>query len=291
MSTNKSLLIKFSLGCALLLALHSTTEAQVTGYNIFEEDFLTQTGPSTVTSSDWTFTANLTLANAGDASTVSLTAPSSTVYDLSPNPTDATAYQYRQNFGAESDMTASFPTGATYSFAISGGGLGSDSGSLTFPPEGTDPGDLSYPSSVPIFTNYAAIQNINASQAFTFTFPGFDALTGVAQTSNLFLDIRDASGAVVFSDDFLPSTTTSVTVGANTFAPGTLYTASLDYSNRQTTDDDGFTASGDGVDPFAGLDYNTGLTFTTDFVPEPSSAWLILVGVGFLALRRKLQAS
>ena len=272
------------LGSALVLALALPASAQVTGYNLFEEDFLNQTGPSTVTSNTWAATANLTLSSSTDASLVTVTPAGQSADALVASPTDATSYSYRATFFSQADMEAAFPRGQVYAYNISGGTQGSDSGNLSFPSSTA----FTYPSAVPSFTDYSALQNLNVSQAFTFTFSGFTALTGSSDQSLLFLDIYNSSGADVFSDDFLSASTTSVILPAGTLMAGATYTATLDYSNRQTTTDSGFGASSGGVTPFAGLDYSTSAVFTTA-APEPSMAGMLLAGILLLVLGRGLR--
>jgi hypothetical protein len=274
------------LGAMLLFTLVPHANAQVTDYNLFEEDFLTQTGPSTVTSDTWAATANLTLANSTDASTVTVTPPNQSLYALIASPTDPASYSYQATFANQASMEALFPRGSTYTYNVSGGNLGSDSGNLSFPASNT----FDYPSAIPSFTNYSAFQNLNAEQAFTFTFSGFAALTGGSDQSLVFFNIYDASGAEIFSDNFLPASTTGVTVPGGTLTAGTTYTADLDYSNRQTTTDTGFSTSSGGVNPFGGLDYNTSAGFTTAApTPEPPVTWMLLAGVMILVWGRRLR--
>jgi hypothetical protein len=270
-------------GLLTALTLAPRADAQVNGYNLFEEDFLSQTGSSTVTSTSWAATANLILNGSSDATAVDVILPDGTDDSLLPNATNPTAYAYRQNFASQSDMESVFPPNSVYSYSISGGAQGNDSGDLTFPQESSAAGDISYPSAIPSFSNYSAIQNLNPSQAFTFDFSGFQALTDSSDQSLLFLDIYNAAGVDVFSDDFLPATTTSVTLPAGTLLAETSYSVALDYSNRETTTDGGFA---DEIDPFVGLDYSTSADFTTA-IPEPAVSYLIVAGLGLLVVGRK----
>jgi hypothetical protein len=149
-------LLTLTLASALLFP--AAASAQVTDYNIFEEDFLTQTGPGTATSdtNGWAFTANLTTPTSVDGDNGTLTAPDNTIYVLdtdSPGSTPTT-FSYRQSFNSQSDMETAFPTNSSYTFWIYSA-AGDDVGSLTFPSQGTGAGQLPYPSATPLFNNYA----------------------------------------------------------------------------------------------------------------------------------------
>jgi hypothetical protein len=281
-TSTRRLPLTFFLGLNLLVGFLSLAKAQVANFDIFEEDFLNQTGDSTETSSSWSFSARVFLTNPDDASSASVTAPDSTTYSLTSNGASQPTYQYQQGFADQTSLQEQFPSGA-YTFGISGGTLGSDSGTVTLPSNGT----LPFPSAIPSFTNFTAFQNLNASQAFTFTFAGFTNLTSGETSSNLFFTIFDASGDSVFSESFLPSTTTSILLPANELASGEDYTAALVYDNRVTEADAGFDLSSGGVNGTAGYDYNTSAAFSTAPAPEPSIwAMLILGGLVSMGLRR-----
>jgi hypothetical protein len=190
-------------------------------------------------------------------------------------------------------METAFPANSNYTFWLYSAN-GTDLGSITFPSEGTGAGQISYPSATPLFTNYAAMQNVNTAQSFTFTFSGFNVVTGLTE-QDLFLDVYNAeTNAEVFSDDFLSPTTTGVTLAANTLQAGTSYYVVLDYSNRLDTGDFGFgdLNGNDGYPsptPYVGLDLNTTAYFTTESlaVPEPGTVPMFLAGAGLLVLGRR----
>jgi len=63
--------------------------------------------------------------------------------------------------------------------------------------------------------------------SFTNALPGTCTSTSGATCSYVFLDIfQNSHGADVFSDDFQPSSTTSVVIPAGTLIPNTAYTSS-----------------------------------------------------------------
>jgi hypothetical protein len=286
-----------ALTCASALLFPAAASAQVTDYNIFEENFLTQTGPGTATSNanGWTFTANLTTATSLDTDSATVTAPDSTVYVMdtaSPGSSPA-VYTTQQNFSSQAALETAFPTNSSYTFWLYSD-AGTDTGAITFPSVGTGAGQISYPSATPLISNYAAMQNLNAAQDFTFTFSGFNVVNGLTE-QDLFLDVFNAdTSAEVFSADFLAPTTTGVTLAANTLQAGTDYYVVLDYSNRLDTGDFGFGDlngnDGDGFPtPYVGLDLNTIAYFTTDSVavPEPGTIPMFLAGAGLLVFGRR----
>jgi hypothetical protein len=288
----KKLLLKALVITTLGIGVTRSSNGQVTDYNLFKEDFLTQTAPSTVSSDDWAATSNLVVTDSSDASSVTITTPSQTNNMPATSPT---SYAYRVNASTKAEMDASAPSNAAYNFTITGGSLGTDSGVLNFPAEGKSAGQLSYPSAIPLISNYTAVQNLNTTQAATFDFSGFTDISGSAPggpnqyMSYLFFDVFNSSGTVVFSDDFQSASTTDVTIPAGTLLPDADYTVSLDYSNREVTTDVGFTTSSGGVSPLAGLDYSTATNIhTAAVVPEPSTYWMVVGGLGVLVVGRRV---
>jgi hypothetical protein len=274
------------LGIAALWAMPRSARAQVTDYPVFKEALLTQTTPAAPSLSDpatsWFFDSRIFLTNTGDATAASFTNSFNVTNGMSLISATPPTYDFRSSlFASQSALDAAYPNGAAYTLKISGGTLGTDSG--TFSSQSTP----LYPSAVPSFTNFDSIQHLNPNQPFTFTFSGFTGLTGAGESAYLFLIV---SGPTGFSRGFLPPSTTSVQLPANTLLAGQNYSVSLDYSNRELTGDEGFVTSSGGVNPTAGYDYNTTVTFTT--VPEPSAWWMMagggvaLLGIMFRKKRR-----
>jgi len=251
---------------------------QVTDYALFKEGVFTSTDAGGSTPTGWFLDARI-FENPGDSTAASFTNANG-VTDamslISPG-----TFDFSPGLGTKSAMDAASPDGSVSTFRISGGNLGSDSGVFT------SPSTPLYPSTVPTFTDFNAIQNLNANQAFTFTINGFAPLTGAADASYLFLSVSDAAGTV-FSQDYLPATTTSILMPADTLAAGQKYFVSLDYENLASTIDNGFVASSGGVNPTAGYDYQTSMLFTAG-VPELPTWLLIATGVALLILTGKSQ--
>ncbi len=188
-----------------------------------------------------------------------------------------TVYGYSTSFlPSQAAMDAAFPTGS-YRFNTTGSG-GPLSTSFNYTAN-------AYAHTLPYLTgiNYSALQGMNPAAPFTFQLSIFtpDALASEADT---FLTVFDTlSGAVVYDFGFQPSTTTSLTLPANTLSAGHNYTYQLIFSDRVT-------AASPGADFSAqiGFDDRTIGSFTTN-VPEPS-AWTLLcfggAGLTFVVHRR-----
>lgn len=144
-----------------------------------------------------------------------------------------------------------------------------------------------FTSDVPYITNFSSLAGSNPAQTFTFYFPAYTP-NPATDTAFIFLTISDASGGV-YSADFLPPNSTSVTLPANTLLAYTDYTFELNYSNRitgydslnETLTNQLFENRTDGA-------FRTGGAFN---VPEPPTLGLFGLGVlllgGFLRLRQR----
>ena len=138
-----------------------------------------------------------------------------------------------------------------------------------------------FTSSIPFLTNYDSLQGLNPTNAVTATYNAFTPANGT-NDSFTFFTIRNAiTGVAVYSQNFLPSTTTSSTVPADTLMPDTQYDFEVDYSNR-INGVDGIHSVG----TTQGFDVRVEVTVTTGSgtsVPEPGSLLLLgtaLVGFG-----------
>ena len=131
-------------------------------------------------------------------------------------------------------LNAAFPNG-TYQF-----NLQTATAPAGYGPSVTINNDL-YPTATPRITSgtwaTGGLQ-IEATQAFTFQWPTF--VTNFP-TPNIFLQIVDDTGVLVFSRS-LAATTTSVVMPANTLVAGRYYTASLRFRHPQLQFQDTFTS-------------------------------------------------
>jgi PEP-CTERM motif len=138
-----------------------------------------------------------------------------------------------------------------------------------------------FTSSIPFLTNYDGLQGLNPTNAVTATYNAYTPANGTNESFTFFTIRNATTGVDVYSQNFLPSTTTSSTVPADTLMPDTQYDFEVDYTNRI-----------DGIDSIhsvgttQGFDVRVEATVTTGSrtsVPEPGSLFLLgtaLVGFG-----------
>lgn len=177
-----------------------------------------------------------------------------------------------------STFQADFP-GGNYTISATSSG-GTQSGTVAYG------GTPFYTSAIPTLTGstYSTMQGMNAANPFTVTFnsftPNSNTTPGDAWT---FLTIYLAStGAIVFTDGFLPPSTTSVTIPGGTLLPGTAYDFELNHDNRVIG------PTPEGLTGEQEFDLRTDGTFSTAIVaPEPSS--ILLLGAGLLGLAPMLR--
>jgi hypothetical protein len=276
----------YLLGLAIwAVAGASDARAGISFVDMFRSEFLTQTGDgNSLTTQGFRFDSHLFSTGDNDYSAVQLTVPgSATPLDMSQ--TDPKTFAYGSSlFATQGLLDAAFPTG-TYQFNASGPS-GSSSTSFAYT---TD----AYPQSLPFLTGttFSDLQGMNPAAPFTFQFSPFITGSG-ASASFLFLSIFDrTTNALVFNQAFLPATTTSLEVPANTLPPDHSYTYELIFSDRVTI------PKGPNAvfDTQFGFDLRTQGNFRAAAVPEPSALLLLAqagVGAGCLtAIRLRTRRS
>jgi hypothetical protein len=255
--------------------LPATTQAGIANVYMTRNDSWSQTGNgNTLTSIGSFFSQDLFSDNPNEYDTVQMTYPGPGSPVLLPQ-VSSTQFHYQTGYFAnQATMDSAFPMG-NYQFAASLGGGPPDTTNFTYQ---TD----YYPQSLPYLTgtNYTDLQGMNAHQAFTFQFSPF--VTGTLPTDNasyIFLTIYDyTKGAFVFNDGFLPSTTTSVVLPANTLTPGDSYGYELIFDNRAL----GLSSPGTTFSAQISYDYRADGTFTAASVPEPTTVILLVPAVMWL---------
>jgi hypothetical protein len=266
-----------------LCFLSSTARAGVSSLYMGRNDSWSQTGNGSMLSPIGSFfSMDLFSDNPNEFDTVQMTYPGlgSPVFLLQVGPT---VFHYQTPYLAnQAAMDAAYPMG-TYQFAAS---LGGGTPTTTSLPYQSD----YYPQSLPYLagTNYHDLQGMNVHLPFTFQFSPF--VTGSLPTNSaswIFLTIYDyTKGAFVFNQGFLPSTTTSLVLPANTLTPGDTFGYELIFDNRALNLPTPGTTFGGQIS----YDYRADGLFTAA-VPEPTTAVLLTpAAICLAALRARLRA-
>jgi hypothetical protein len=193
-------------------------------------------------------------------------------------PADSTTYEFDSNaYPSQATMDSDFPKG-TYTMTANNIAT-SDSATTMF-----DYSADAYSKSDPYLsgTNYSDLQGMNPSVAFNFQFSPF-VKDATATDPELFFTIFDANtNDVVFANNFLPATTTGVTLPGNTLLPNHAYSYDLDFSDRLTV-----TSNGADNPALLGFETRSDGSFVTGTVPEPAIATLLGMGAALLARRSR----
>ena len=126
-----------------------------------------------------------------------------------------------------------------------------------------------YPASLPYLTgnDFSLLQGMDPSQNFVFHFNPY-ITGGLADQSSLFFSIYDyTSNMFVYEAAFLPASTTSLFLPANTLTNNHNYQYELIFSNRDLV-----SSPGASFDASEGFDLRTTGAFISSLnVPEPSA--------------------
>jgi hypothetical protein len=253
---------------ATLIVLGSSlAQADILFLDQFKNVTFAQTGNGNTLSGNGTFySAELNTSIANSYTSVTMTYPGAgspvDVPQSSP-----TVYHFQTSvFADQAAMDAAFPFG-TYSFATNT----PDSASYQYTAD-------DYASN-PFLTgtDFSSLQGMNPGNPFTFH---LSTDTTSATDPFIFFTIVDLTkGTVVFNEGFLPPTTSTITLAANSLAFGDSFSYEIDYSNR-----DFVTSPGATFPAQLGFDTRTDGLFSTQAAaatPEPST--LALFGLGLVA--------
>jgi hypothetical protein len=231
-----------------------------------------QTGDgNTLTPNGAFFSAELVSTVSDNYTSVQMTYPGPgspvSLSQVSPN-----VYLFQTpGLAGQAAMDAAFPFG-TYQFDAANGPAAATSYQYT---------SDDFAQSLPFLTgaDYTNLQGMDATKSFTFHLSPF--ITGnQASSSFIFLTIFDFdANQFVYNAGFLSATTTSVSVAANTLAPGHHFSYELDFSNRDLVPSPGAQFSAQ-----LGFDVRTSGLFASAAVPEPSALVLSLVGMATASL-------
>ncbi len=257
----------------LLLGGVGQARADISFVGMFRNNAHLQTGDgNAITPTGSFFSAELTSTGANDFSAVQMTYPGPGS-PLSLPQVSPTLFFFQTGLLADqAAMDAAFPFG-TYQFDATNG-MGPSTTSFAYTAD-------HYALTQPFLTgtDFSDLQGMNPGAPFTFHFSPFDPGMGL-DFSFIFFTIFDfTTNSVAYNQGFLPPTTTSVTVPANTLQPGHSHAYELNYSNRLLVPSPGAVFSAQ-----IGYDLRTTGNFTTAAAPIPEPSTLALLGIGGLGL-------
>ena len=268
---------------AILFFGASTVNADTLG-NVslsFNQLYIQTSNSAPSTAPSYFFGAN-SATNAGGGSPVFTSASLTGPFPGSPQAMTVNS----GGFSYQTGLMASLNSFGAGSYTISGTRADSTTQSASIAYGGTQ----YYTSTTPYISDYSSLAGLNPTQAFTFDFSAFTPNPNADSEAYTFLNIYNTTtGMSVFSQNFLPDTTTSVTVPGGSLMANTEYTFDLIYDNR-------IDGTNSGVATYQLFDNRTDGTFTTGLgvvaTPEPASAGMMVAGALSLLLfaRRRERA-
>ncbi len=252
----------------------SSAQANIQFYRLFKSETYQQTGnaqPSEPVSFKGAADMSYDIPSDLSSAQVMVASPLS---PITLSPLSFGYSHFSKTYASASALDTDFPNNATYTYAISGGTLGTHSASLS------TPASNQYALQVPFLngTDYSQLQGMDSTAQFQLTFDGFTPPAASGSALILLQLSRVSNGQVDFSGALF-NTQTSFVLPAHTLQPGTAYMGDLLYSYHTTATvfSTGFIGAHSQVE----YDLHTQFTFTTA-VPEPTS--LVLATVGFIGL-------
>lgn len=183
----------------------------------------------------------------------------------------------------KSSLDTAYPTGIYTSKSTNTATMATETYSINYSSD-------QYSSAIPTLTSssFNALQSYNPSTSLTLNWNTLPVASAPVNEQDVFFNIfRVSDGTNVFSSSFLPASTTSIVIPANTLAVNTDYFQEIDFSNRINAVD----TSGTGL--IQGFDVRTSTNFrtTSTSVPEPSEVLGVLaLGCVGLVSRFKRQS-
>ena len=265
----------------VLIALASTAQADISFVDLFGNISYEQVGDGNTLNLNGTFFSaelNATAANAYTSASLIYPGPGS---PQNLTQTSPAVYGFQTGFLPDlAAMQAAYPFG-TYTFQ-GVNGMTTDTATADYLAN-----DFAQSNPYLTGTDYSSLRGMNAAQPFTFHFSPY--VTGnTATDSFIFFTIFDnTKNQLAFNEGFLPATTTSVVLPANTLTPGDSFTYELDYSNRNIVN-----GTGANFAPELGFDVRSDGVFNATAVPEPRFAVLLGLGLlGLVGLKRRSKAA
>jgi hypothetical protein len=259
--------------CALVSIGDKTAAQEVSIYGMFKSVKSSQTDVgtfSTVTNPN-RFTAFVVPTSNGSVTAASVTLPSgsaATSPQALSNANDGTGnFTFQNKFADQATLDSNYADG-TYHMQITG------ASSTVYTANNLVLTGGVYPSTTPTITNTnwsnGSLQ-VDPSASFTLNWGAF---SGAAGTDRIVLTLQNTTTGQSAFFQFLPSSATSQTFGANFFQPNQTYQGSLDFL-KVTSFDTADISEAVGIAAYA---RETGFNIQT--VPEPSTVAMILLGAG-----------
>ncbi len=272
-------LVCAAITAAVVVGIAQRAQAQANAYTLVGELYNNQSYQQTSNTAPsspfgYFFSVGAFATNGGDYSSATATYPGpASPLDLPLSPGSASSggaeFIYNTNYyNTLPDLRNDFPFG-TYQMDANG-----NSGPATSVIDYT--ADY-FPSTVPYVLNFDSLDNYNPADAFVVDFPAFTPNVSASEGYTFFTIWDDTTGDLVFTQDFLDPSTTSLVIPGGTLAAKTQYDFALDFSNRfDGTDNTNsqFTVQGS--------DREADGSFITGNVPSPAANFQALFGFGLL---------